>query len=203
MRHTALWLCVFASISVGCSDMPLRLQQQTLNSSSVAEEFIKVYDKNGDGILSGPEIDGIPSIKSDLGQFDLDKNQLITASEIAARIDRWQTLKVALVSCSFVVKLDGKPLPDAEVTLEPEAGFASSLPLCEGKTDARGRVSPGKAGSDPSDGLTGVPPGLYKLKITHPKVNKLPKYNIETVLGLQVASDNPNLMLIEFSLSSN
>jgi len=206
MRHSALWLCVSASLSIGCSDTPSRLQQQTLNSSSAAEEAIKANDKDGDGNLSAIELDGIPSIKSDLNQFDLDKNQSVNASEIAARIDRWQALKVALVPCSFVVKLDGKPLPDAEVKLEPEPFFASSLPMCEGKTDAGGRVSPSKnetAGSDPSAGLTGVPPGLYKLKITHPKLNKLAKYNTETVLGLQVAPDNPNLMLLEFSLSSN
>lgn len=206
MRLSVPWLCIAASISLGCSDTPSRLQQNTLNASSVAADAIKANDKNGDGNLATEELDGIPSIKSDLAQFDLDKNQSISASEIAARIDRWQALKVALVPCSFVVKLDGKPLANAEVKLEPESFFASSLPLCGGKTDAGGRVSPSKtetANNDQSNGLTGVPPGLYKLKISHPKLNKLPKYNTETVLGLQVAPDNPNLMLLEFSLISN
>jgi len=206
MRYCLLWLSIAASMSLGCSDAPSRLKQQTLNASSVAAEAIKAHDKNGDGNISAAELDGIPSIKGDLSQFDLDKNQSIDASEIAARIDRWQALKVALVPCSFVVKLDGKPLADAEVKLEPEPFLASNLPMCAGKTDAGGRASPSKAensAGDSSAGLTGVPPGLYKLRITHPKLNKFPKYNTETVLGLHVAPDNPNLMLLEFALSSN
>jgi len=205
MRLYARILAAFMLASIGCSDTPPRLQQPSLNANSVAAEAVKAHDKDGDNSLNEEELAAIPSIRSDLGQFDLDNNKLVSEREIAERIQKWQTLKVAIVPCSFVVKLDGKPLADAEVLLEPETFLAANIISCLGKTDATGRVSPSQptsAETTETAGLTGVPPGLYKLKITHPKLENMPQYNSATTLGLQVAPDNPNLMLLEFALSS-
>jgi hypothetical protein len=189
----------------GCGNTPARLSQTTFNARTAATDAISACDKNNDGKLDENELDAIPAIKNDLPQFDKDNNKSIDANEIAERLEQSQALKVALVPCSFVVKLDGKPLADADVTLEPESFLASTLQPCIGKTDPTGRVSPSKTASNKdgdNSGLTGVPPGLYKLKIIHPKLEKLPQYHSETKLGLHVASDNPNLMMLEFALTS-
>lgn len=205
MRSVRVLLPLLAFAVVGCGDAPSRLQQQTFNSSSAAAAAIKTYDKDGDGSLNQTELVAIASIANDLAQFDLDHSKSVSQSEIQQRFDKWQAMKVALVPCSFIVKFDGKPLVDAVVTLEPEEFLRDSLIPCVGKTDASGRVSPSKTTTegDPDAGLTGVPPGLYKVKVEHPKLEKLLKYNSETTLGLQIASDNPNLMLLEFDLKSN
>jgi len=204
MRFTFLLLSIVALPSLGCGDAPSRLQQQTFSSSSAAAAAIKSYDKDGDSSLNEAELAVIASIANDLAQFDLDNNKAVSQSEIQQRFDEWQEMKVALVPCSFVVKVDGKPLADAEVRLEPEEFLSATLKPCVGKTDVSGRVSPVKTTvqGDPDAGLTGVPPGLYKVKIVHPKLEKLAKYNSETTLGLQVAADNQKLMLLEFDLPS-
>jgi hypothetical protein len=205
MRLYARLLAASITLSIGCSDAPSRLQQSSFDAGSVATAAVRAHDKNGDGSLNDEELIAIPSIQADLSQFDLDNNKSVSQSEITERIQKWQALKVAIVPCSFVVKLDGKPLSDAEVSLEPEDFLGSTLKRCSGKTDSTGRVSPSQiatAEDDDTAGLTGVPPGLYKIRITHPKLEKLPQYNTATTLGLQVAPDNPNLMLLEFVLSS-
>lgn len=204
MRFTFLLLSIVVLFSTGCGDAPSRLQQQSFSSSSAAAAAIKLYDKDGDSSLSEAELAAIASIANDVAQFDLDNNKAVSQSEIQQRFDKWQEMKVALVPCSFVVKVDGKPLADADVMLEPEEFLSATLKPCAGKTDLSGRVSPAKTTTqdDPDAGLTGVPPGLYKVKIVHPKLEKLAKYNSETTLGLQVAADNPKLMLLEFDLSS-
>lgn len=205
MRSLQFVLVGITAFATGCGNAPSRLQQKSFSASTAASSAMKEYDKNSDGSLDETEIGSFVSIKSDVAQFDSDNSKTITESEIVQRFEKWQALKVALVPCSFVVKLDGKPLTDAEVTLEPESFLSASLQSCVGKTDATGRVSPNKLPSDSDselDGLTGVPPGLYKLRITHPKLDKLTKYNSETTLGIQVAPDNPNLMLLEFELTS-
>lgn len=191
-------------VSLGCGDAPSRLQQQSFSSSSAAAAAIKLYDKDGDSSLNEAELAAIASIANDIVQFDLDNNKAVSQSEIQQRFDKWQEMKVALVPCSFVVKVDGKPLADAEVTLEPEEFLSATLKPCIGKTDVSGRVSPAKTTTqgDPDAGLTGVPPGLYKVKIVHPRLEKLTKYNSDTTLGLQVAADNQKLMLLEFDLPS-
>ena len=204
MRFTFLLLSIVALPSLGCGDAPSRLQQLTFSSSSAAAAAIKSYDKDGDSSLNEAELAVIASIANDLAQFDLDNNKAVSQSENQQRFDEWQEMKVALVPCSFVVKVDGKPLADAEVRLEPEEFLSATLKPCVGKTDVSGRVSPVKTTvqGDPDAGLTGVPPGLYKVKIVHPKLEKLAKYNSETTLGLQVAADNQKLMLLEFDLPS-
>lgn len=205
MRFLTLLTAVVLFALSGCGQTPARLTQTTFNARTAAADAISSCDKNSDGKLDENELNTIPAIKNDLPQFDKDNNKSIEANEIAERLEQSQALKVALVPCSFVVKLDGKPLADAEVTLEPESCLASTLQPCIGKTDSTGRVSPCKVASDGDDnnaGLTGVPPGLYKLKITHPKLEKLPQYHSDTHLGLHVAPDNPNLMMLEFALTS-
>jgi hypothetical protein len=205
MRYIPLLTAVGLFALPGCGDTTARLSQTTFNARTAAADAISACDKNSDGKLDENELNAIPAIKSDFPQFDKDNNKSVDANEIAERLEQSLALKVALVPCSFVVKLDGKPLVDADVTLEPENFLASTLQPCIGKTDSTGRVSPSKIASDGDGndaGLTGVPPGLYKLKITHPKLEKLPQYHSETYLGLHVAPDNPNLMMLQFELNS-
>ena len=204
----AIWFAsavAAALVFVGCDSGSARVKQLYVHSASAAEAAIKKHDQNGNGTLDPEELKSIASIGSVLDQFDTDRDGQVSALEISSRIDKWQAMKVALVSCSFVVKLDGKLLSEAKVRLDPESFLAETLRPCFGTSDSSGRVTPSleetSIGSQ-SDGLTGVPPGLYRVSITHPKLEKLRKYNSETTLGLQIAPDDPGLMSLVLKLES-
>jgi hypothetical protein len=190
---------------VGCDSGSARVKQLYVNSTSASEAAIKQHDKDGNGTLDSTELKSIASIGNVSDQYDTDRDGQISALEIRSRIDKWQAMKVAMVSCGFVVKLDGKPLPEAKVRLDPEPFLADTLRPCFGATDSRGRVTPSQEEAsigNQSDGLTGVPPGLYRISITHPKLEKLKQYHSETILGLQIAPDDPSLMNLELKLAS-
>jgi hypothetical protein len=190
---------------VGCDSGSVRVKQFYINSSSASEAAIKQHDKDGNGSLDSTELKSIASIGNVSDQYDTDRDGQVSALEIRSRIDKWQVMKVAVVSCSFVVKLDGKPLPEAKVRLDSEPFLADTLRPCFGATDSRGRVTPSQQETsigNQSDGLTGVPPGLYRVSITHPKLEKLKQYHSETILGLQIAPDDPSLMNLELKLDS-
>lgn len=175
-----------------------------LEPATVASAIIKEADKNGDSTLNKDELLTAPAILRALEQYDTDHNSEVTLQEIENRITKWQQLKVAVVSCSFIVKLDGKPLTDAEVELIPEPCMGGTLPKCAGRTDVTGRVAPTiVADANTPAGqeiLPGVPPGLYRVSVRHSRLQNLSQYNSATTLGLQVAPDDPNLMTLEFDL---
>lgn len=202
-----LFTCPFSTLLAvaGCDSGSARVKQLYVDSTSASEAAIKQHDQDGNGTLDSTELKSIASIGNVSDQYDTDRDGQVSASEIRSRIDKWQAMKVAMVSCGFVVKLDGKPLPEAKVRLEPEPFLAESLRPCLGVTDSRGRVTPSQEEAsmgNPSDGLTGVPPGLYRISIMHPKLEKLRQYHSETILGLQIAPDDPSLMNLELKLES-
>jgi hypothetical protein len=202
-----LLTCTLTTVlaAAGCDSGSARVKQLYVNSTSASEAAIKQHDKDGNGTLDSTELKSIASIGNVSDQYDTDRDGQVSALEIRSRIDKWQALKVAMVSCGFVVKLDGKPLPEAKVRLDPEPFLADTLKPCFGATDSRGRVTPSQEEAsigNQSDGLTGVPPGLYRVSVTHPKLEKLKQYHSETILGLQIAPDDPSLMNLELKLDS-
>jgi len=125
----AIWFAsavAAALVVVGCDSGSARVKQLYVHSASAAEAAIKKHDQNGNGTLDPAELKSIASIGSVLDQFDTDRDGQVSALEISSRIDKWQAMKVALVSCSFVVKLDGKLLSEARVRLDPESFLVES-----------------------------------------------------------------------------
>jgi hypothetical protein len=191
----------------GCNGGPKRVDPIALSGAQIAAEALKQFDKDSSGDLSRQELSELPSVLSVLAQYDKDSNESLTAAEIEERIARWQQLKVGLVNCSFTITLDGKALQKADVELVPEAICGGTLPRCKGKTDDLGRVTLSPVADDPNakstQGLPGVPPGLYKVIVVHPKLSNLTKYNSQTTLGIQVAPDDPDLMRLNMALSTS
>ena len=178
-----------------------------VNAAAASEQAMTLHDQDKNGELSKEELKSLPAILRSLEQFDKDSSGSVSKSEIQARIEQWQSLKVAMMSCSFTVSLDGKPLIDATVELTPEKMMGASLPKSIGTTDATGRVTPTMVASDSMEAgaevLSGIPPGLYKVSIQHAKLKSLSRYNSATELGLQVAPDDPSLLMTEFALKSS
>ena len=82
--------------------------------------------------------DGSPALNSALARIDLNLDGAITAEEIDARIKHWQASRVALMPVSCKVRLDGKPVANARLTLEPEAFLGGSVSAAHGVSDEDG-----------------------------------------------------------------
>lgn len=186
---------VAAVFGAGCAGRPPRVAVPAIDPDRTATALVARADKDGDGGVSSSESAEIPGMRRAFPQYDADSDGRLSAAEVAGRIRRWQETRVGRVSCSFVVMLEGKPLPDATVRLVPEPEFEGPLPRASGRTDAAGRVAPRSEGQ-----LPGVAPGLYRVSVDHPRLAKLPPE--AAVSGIQVAPDDPNLMGLVVELGS-
>ena len=203
-RHSVRVCCIVSAFAIcilpplaGCGGGPPRVPVAAVDADGVAAALVARADGDGDGGLSATECDAVPGIARSMPQYDTDGDGRITPREIAERIRKWQATRVARVACSFPVTLDGRPLVDASVRLEPEPEFAAQATPASGRTDATGRVA-ASAGD-----LPGLPPGLYRVVVEHERLAKLPRYNSATTLGIQVAPDDPGMMTLSLDLKSS
>ena len=90
------------------------------------------------------------------------------------------------VRCS--VSHNGQPLQGAEVKFVPEKFLGSEIKTASGVTDAGGVAMISAPQSRPDD-PAGVPPGFYRVEITQSGLAIPAKYNTDTVLGAEIASD--------------
>jgi len=181
---------------------PARLTPPGIDAAAAGKAAIAAYDKNGDGVISGDELDKCPAIKSSLKRYDNDGDGKVTAEAIAARIKKWQATRIGAMPVQISLELDGEKLDGATVTLEPEAFLGPNMPTITGKSNGRGFVN---LMVDPRT-RPGVPPGLYKVKVSKMVDDKetIPaRYNTDTELGVEVAMDNRDLMNgLKFKLTS-
>ncbi len=194
----------FASVALllllaGCSNsQPVRETAPAIDPAAAGAEAIKQYDENKDGAISGAELDKVPAIKDSIKHYASGDGK-VTAETIAARIREWQDSKVGVMSTMFIVKLDGKPLEGASVTLEPEKFLGGAIESASGVTNAIGGVTP-QLKDKP-----GARIGLYKVVISKQADGKesIPaRYNSATTLGIEVAPGNAALNTPTFELKS-
>jgi hypothetical protein len=190
IESTIRWLAIVAILAppVGCSRGPVRLVAPEVRSDA-GKAAVEKYDTDKDGVLSIGELDASPSLKSAMTRIDKDGDSQLTAQEIDARIDEWRASKVALTSVMVTVRLDGRPLPGAEISFVPESFMGDATETAKGTTDERGSVR--LRISDRPEGR-GVRPGLYSIRVSKMNVGQetLPKkYSDGTELGIEVVTD--------------
>ena len=158
--------------------MPPKIDPLAAGKAAIAE-----YDSDGDGTISGHELDACPALKA-AGKHYADAAGNITADSIAEAIAQWQANRIAITIMGVVVTMDGKPLDGATVTAVPEKFLGPEVQPASGVTDARGgcalRVQ----------GQLGMQYGLYRVRISKlvgAKESLPPRYNTATQLGLEVA----------------
>ena len=102
-----------------------------------------------------------------------------------------------------------QPLGGAQVTFEPESFLGDEIKPAIGTTNSVGDAAPSIRPEDRSDPKLpgGVHLGLYKVRISKADNGKetIPsKYNTETILGQEVAYDDPGVKSrnIQFALKS-
>ncbi len=177
-------------LCVGCTHTPDRVVPPVINPTEAGEAAIKMYDKNGDGAISGDELKQSPPLKAALKRLDAGGGK-ITAQSIAARIQQWQDSKIGLMALTVIVRLDGKPVMGATVTAEPEKFLGPELTTISGTTIAGG-ATPLSSGKD----QFGAKPGFYRLRISKLDNGKelFPaRYNTATELGFELAQDNTDV----------
>ena len=193
----------------GCSSGPGRVQAPSISASGAASEAMTTYDKDGDGFIAGAELDAAAGLKAALKKLDLDSDGKVSEDEIRQRIEAWQSTGIGVMLITAGFKLDGKPLTNAEVTFEPEAFLGGNIPSAVGEIDSTGMtlISVPKDKRPEKDTPPGLPLGFYKVLVSKKPSGQetIPaKYNAQTVLGQEVAPDDPAITAqrVLFELSS-
>ncbi|HMP05488.1 MAG TPA: hypothetical protein PJ982_03985 [Lacipirellulaceae bacterium] len=187
----------------GCHQGPQRVVPPAIDASRAASAAIALYDRNGDGLLDSRELQACPGILSALGKYDADGDEKVSADEIADRIRVWSQERAALTSYFCRVLWNGRPLSDADVLFEPESFLGEAIKPARGKTQTSGHANLEIAMSDLPPGLpaSGVHLGLYKVRITHPKLQIPKRYNTETILGHEVVLGRDSAGPADFSMT--
>ncbi len=193
---------------LGCGSGPARIDAPSLSASRIAQAAIDQYDTDGDGTITGAELEQAPSLKASVASLDSDGDGGVSESEIAARVKSWMSSGLGLTAIMCKVTLDGRPLSGATVTFEPEEFQGEAVKPGVGETGTDGVASPSIAKEDRQNPLFGgMSVGLYKVRISKPANGRetIPaKYNTETILGQEIAVDGANMddRYLTFALES-
>ncbi|HEX4412109.1 MAG TPA: hypothetical protein VH107_00680 [Lacipirellulaceae bacterium] len=207
-RSLLVVLLILASLGAGCNSARMVLGP-AINPTQAGKQALEMYDKNGDGLISGSELDASPALKEALPRLDTNGDKGVSADEIAARVNAWKDEHVGLASIRCHVTLDGEPLPGAVVTFEPESFLGAEIKTASGTTNPFGDAAPVIPKEQRPDPKLpgGIHLGLYKVRISKVVNGKdiIPtQYNTETTLGQEVANDDPAVkhMNMTFALKS-
>jgi hypothetical protein len=202
-------MAAIALAAGGCSRGPAAMRQPAIDAAAAGRDALDRYDTDGNGVIAGTELDAAPSLKAALARLDIDKDGGVSAAEVAERVRAWKAMLTGLASVRCHVTLDGKPLAGARVVLEPEPFLGTHVKAASGDTNPFGDVSPSVAPEDlPDPSLPGgVHFGLYRVRISKEANGRetIPaRYNAETVLGQEIAYDDPGMVAndIRFRLES-
>lgn len=196
-------LAVLVFVVPSCARRRPTPDKPTFDPQAAAKQALAAYDANGDGKLNAEELKKCPAVRDGLKRLDKDSDGAISEEELAARLQRWNSFPGVLTSAHTAVTLDGQPLADAMVTLEPEPFLGPTFRECTGTTDALGHTS--FSGSAP--GYPGMYFGFYRVRVSKLVDGKetIPaKYNQDSELGLEVSDDlAPPTGFMELQLTSS
>ena len=185
--------------SGGCSGGPSRIVPPSISASGSAKRAMEMYDTDGNGLLSEAELAKAPALRAAIKTLDTDGDGKVSEDEIATRIRSWQASRAGISSVLCYVTLNGRLLPNATVTFEPEPFLGGEIQTASGVTNFNGVASPyiPKENRPSPDMPPGLQLGFYKVrvsKIVNGKETIPSRYNSETVLGQQVANDDPAIL---------
>lgn len=198
-----------ALVAAGCSKGPARVSPPSIDANTAAANAMAAYDRDGDGVISGRDLDAAPAIRAAMETLDANKDGGVQETEIVQRIESWQANHAGITTASCTVTLDGRPLPGASIVFEPEAFLGDEVKAAFGETSPLGVTMPTipKADRPTPDTPAGIQYGFYRVRISKKNGGQetLPaKYNTESILGQQVAGDDPAMIRqdLRFDLKS-
>ncbi len=187
-----LLACLGLVAIAGCSDGPKPPPRAQIDPQQAAQEAMKLYDKNGDGVLDAKELKASPPLTELLLNLKArvpDHPDSLTAADIAGRMEEWAKAPAIVLPAMAMVYLDGERLEGATVTFDPEPFLGPSFHSHQGQTNVAGIAQ-----LDPElkDFPSAIYVGLYRVRISK-KVNgkeTLPaRYNTATELGREIATN--------------
>jgi hypothetical protein len=199
-RCSTLCLLTLASLlliaTTSCNRGPAAVKQPSINASSAGKLAMEQYDKNGDGVVSGAELDQAPGLKAALKTLDTNGDGGVSADEVTARVNAWKAMQTGLTYVRCRVTLNGEPLSGATIIFEPEAFLGDEIKPATGIVTPLGDAMPVIKKEDRPDPTLpgGVYIGLYKVRISKMEGGKetIPaRYNTQTTLGQEVSYDDP------------
>jgi hypothetical protein len=181
-----------------CRYGPSAVKQPTINATSAGKLAMEMYDKNNDGKVAGDELENAPALKAALPRLDTNGDGGVSADEIAARVQAWKAMQSGMTGVHIHFTLDGQPLTEATVTLEPEPFLGDEVRAAVGATNQFGDAAPSIPKEQRPDSSLpgGAHFGLYKVrvsKIVNGNETIPARYNTQTVLGQEVSYDDPGM----------
>ena len=193
-----LAMALLLATLVSCQRGSAVVKQPAISPDGAGKLAMEQYDTNHDGKVAGDELEKAPSLKAALPRLDTDGDGGVSADEVAARVNVWKAMQTGMTTVACHVTLDGQPLTDAKVTLEPEAFLGDEIKIAFATTDQFGSASPNIPKDQRPDPKLpgGAHFGLYKVrisKIVNGKETIPARYNTETILGQEVSYDDPGM----------
>ncbi len=205
MKSLRTLLCACA-LAVGCGkNLQTESSSLHIDPAQVGANAIELYDTNGDQTLDATELAACPPLVQVLPSFDINGDGKLVADEIMGRLLRLYTGQT-LAPFDCVVLLDGKPLANATVQLKPCNIHGELNIVGQGTTDSKGRAFvalPADQVPGELQNSQGMPPGVYRVEITHPKSTLPVKYNTESTLGCEVGAAAGRVHAVTFPLKSS
>ena len=167
-------------VASSCTQSTVVVKPPKIDPGKAASGAIKQYDGNGDGKLDEDEL-AVSALG--LAMWDVDKDGGVAEAEITQRLEEFIDSKVGLMTTTCYVSWNGEPLDGAKVDFESEAFLGDGVQPSTGVTNESGMAKICVAKELlPHPNVTGIQPGLYKVRITHPEVTLPAKYNSDTTL---------------------
>ena len=180
-------------VTCGCSQRPSPIKPVDVDPGGASAAAMEQYDKNTDGQLDDDELKALPGVAKYKDLYDLNGDGAVDRDEFQERLRAWKKGGLGFRQLPVVVMLDGKPLMNAEVEFIPEPYLQPAVKPSRGITSGDGTADMSVSVEDMPSGLpsniTGVTGGTFKVKVTHPDKTLPAKYNTETELGEEIASD--------------
>lgn len=151
---------------IGCSSTTDPSVPTPYDPQQAAQAAMKTYDTDGDGKIADEELDKCHALKSVIARIDTNHDGVITADEIAQRLEAYQS-QSTFVGVMVQLSKGGLPVAGAVVTLTPEPFMGEGFPVFQGTSDEDGAVM--VEGQDSN--MPGVPTGLYQVTIANPASN--------------------------------
>lgn len=130
--------------------------------------------------------------------YDKDGNGAVSQEEIEEQLKQLISSRVGVTTLRIEVRMNGRPLPGAQVKIVPESYLGDDVKVAWGTTNPRGTATMDIRDEDSpasEQGLLGVHYGTYKVEVTHPEVSIPEKYNTKTTLGYETEKGNPSFVV--------
>lgn len=154
-------LLALGLIACGCSNSPPRVEAPSWAPQRIADRVIEQFDNNADSAISRDEAEAAPGLAAGFHRIDKNQDDQLSREEIQQRFALYKKLGTGLVSRTFQVVLNGRPLRDTQIVFLPEYFQGGVIQPAQGMTDSTGIVVPRTEGQD----IPAMQIGFYRVQI--------------------------------------